>query len=162
MRMQGDLSLHSVAVPTAFMSRVLAVLVIGALLARWIWVVFAPHSASVLPAAQPVAGLPAERLFGIAAASSVSGITAQAALPNVRLLGVFAGSPGFAILELDGKRQVGLATGQEIARGVKLAEVAIEHVVIERGGVRQQVQLEGSASATRNAAAALVQSIPRR
>lgn len=164
MRLQGDMSLNKngFIVPTAFIWRMLAVLVIGALLAHWVWVVFAPRSASVLPAVLPVSGLPAEHLFGIAAASSVPGTTAQAALPNLRLLGVFAGSPGFAIFELDGKRQLGLATGQEIAQGVKLVEVAVEHVVIERGGVRQQVQLEGNESATRNVAAAMVKSIQLR
>lgn len=122
----------------SFMWRVLAVLVIGALLAHWTWVVFAPRSAQVLPAVLPASGFQAERLFGSTAVSSVA---VQAALPNVRLVGVFAGVPGFAIMELDGKRQVGLATGHEIVAGAKLVEVAIDHVVIERNGVRQQIRL---------------------
>jgi hypothetical protein len=123
-----------------FMWRVLAVLVIGAMLAHWTWVLFAPHTASVLPAAFPSPGIQAERLFGSAAAS---GVTVQAVMPDVRLVGVFAGVPGFAVLELDGKRQMGLATGREIVSGVKLVAVAIDHVVIERNGVRQQIPLAG-------------------
>lgn len=122
----------------AFMWRVLAVLVLGVLLAHWTWLLFAPRTATVLPAAPLSSGVQAEHLFGSAAASSV---TAQVALPNVRLVGVFAGVPGFAVLELDGKRQVGLATGREIVAGAKLVEVAIDHVVIERNGVRQQIPL---------------------
>lgn len=141
---------------SAFMWRVLAVLVIGAMLAHWTWVLFAPSSELVLPAALPASGFHAEHLFGSAA---VSGVTVQAALPNVRLVGVFAGSPGFAVLELDGKRQVGLTTGREIVAGTKLVEVAIDHVVIERNGVRQQIRLTGKAPATSNAAAS-VQPIP--
>lgn len=140
----------------SFMWRVLAVLVIGALLAKWTWVVFAPRSASVLPAMQPASGFQTERLFGVAA---VSPVTVQPALPNVRLVGVFAGVPGFAILELDGNRQVGLATGREIVAGAKLVAVAIDHVVIERGGVRQQIQLEGKTSAIKSAVASM-QPIP--
>ena len=139
-----------------FMWRVLAVLVIGTLLAKWTWVLFAPRSAQVLPAMLPSTGFQAEHLFGSAA---VSAVTVQAALPNVRLVGVFAGTPGFAVLELDGKRQLGLATGHEIVAGAKLVEVAIDYVVIERGGVRQQIQLEGKTSAIKSAATT-VQAIP--
>lgn len=139
------------------MWRMLAVLVIGAQLAHWTWVLFAPGSASVLPAKLPDADYRAERLFGIAAVSSVS---VAPVMPNVRLIGVFAGKPGFAILELDGKRQLGLATGREIVAGAKLVEVAIDHVTIERDGVRQQIQLQGKTSAIRSAAAASVQAVP--
>lgn len=143
-----------------FMWRVLAVLVIGAMLAHWTWLIFAPRSNTVLPAMQADAGISAEHLFGIAAVSAVSGVTTQAALPNVRLVGVFAGTPGFAVLELDGKRQLGLAVGQDVVTGAKLVEVAIDHVVIERGGVRQQISLEGKTNAIKSATAASVQTIP--
>ncbi len=135
--------------------RMLAVLVIGALLARWTWLLFAPRSAQVLPAALPASGVQAEHLFGGVAAS---GVTVQAALPNVRLVGVFAGTPGFAVLELDGKRQVGLLTGREIVAGTKLVEVAIDHVTIERNGARQQIRLAGKEPA--NSSAAALQSVP--
>lgn len=135
--------------------RVVTVLVLGALLTHWVWVIFAPRSASVLPAVQSAPDLKAESLFGVAAVSSVSGT--QSVLPNVRLVGVFAGTPGFAVMELDGRRQVGLAEGGEIAAGAKLVEIASDHVVIERDGVRQQIALEGKTTALGNAAAAAVQ-----
>lgn len=147
--------LNGAAVASAratLMWRIVAVLVIGALLAHWVWVLCAPRSASVRPAALTAAGAKAELLFGVAAASSVTGV--QSVLPNVRLVGVFAGTPGFAVLELDGRRQVGLASGGEIAAGAKLVEVASDHVVIERDGVRQQIALEGNTAALKNAAAA--------
>lgn len=126
----------------SFIWRMLALLVIAALLAKWTWVLFAPRSASVLPAVQPATDSQAEHLFGIAAASGVPG---PASLPNMRLVGVFAGKPGFAILELDGKRQVGFTVGKEIVAGAKLVELAIDHVVIEQGGVRQRISLEDKA-----------------
>lgn len=144
-----------VSARSRFIWRVLAVLVIGALLAKWTWVLFAPRSEQVLPATLRAADFQAEHLFGTSAAS---GVTVQAALPNVRLVGVFAGTPGFAVLELDGKRQVGLTTGREIVAGTRLVEVAIDHVTIEHNGVRQQVRMAGKEPA--NSSAAAVQSIP--
>jgi len=139
----GEGILHTITVPDAAtwrstIWRVLAVLVIVPVLAHWTWVLFAPQSGSVLPAGLPASDFQTERLFGIAATSAM---TVQAVMPNVRLIGVFAGVPGFAVLELDGKRQLGLATGREIVAGVKLLEVAIDHVVIEHDGVRQQIPL---------------------
>ncbi len=134
----------------AFMWRMLAVLVIGAQLAHWTWVLFAPNSAQLIPAALPSADFQSEHLFGNA---TVSGVTVQTALPNVRLVGVFAGTPGFAVFEFDGKRQVGLADGREVVAGAKLVEVAIDHVVIERGGVRQEMRLAGKIPATGNTVA---------
>lgn len=132
-----------------FMWRVVAVLVIGALLARWVWVFFAPVSEQILPASQQVSGFQAEHLFGIAA---VSVEPVQAVVPNVRLVGVFAGTPGFAVLELDGQRQVGVVTGKEVATGAWLVEVAIDHVVIESNGVRQQIDIEKNAPVRRESA----------
>lgn len=140
-----------------FIWRVLAVLVIVAMLANWTWILFAPRSAAVLPAVPPAANSHAERLFGIAA---VSAVTVSDVMPNVRLVGVFAGVPGFAVLEIDGKRQVWLAAGREIVAGAKLLEVAADHVVIERNGARQQIPLAGKASTIKSAAAAPVRAIP--
>ncbi len=136
------------------MWRVLAVLVIMAMLANWTWVLLAPRSASVLPATSSATVFQAEQLFGHAAASAV---VVQAVIPNVRLVGVFAGKPGFAVLEFDGKRQVSVASGKEVEAGARLVEVAKDHVVIERNGVRQQIQLEGNASAINTAAAVRMQ-----
>ena len=135
--------------------RVLAVLVIVAMLAHWTWLLFTPVSASIQPGMQASGEFQAERLFGVASVSAVS-----SAMSNVRLIGVFAGNPGFAVMELDGKRQIGLATGNELVAGSKLVEVATDHVVIESGGVRQQIALEGRASAINSAKAASLRSVP--
>ena len=154
----SSLRLHGANVALAratLMWRIVAVLVLGALLAHWVWVICAPRSASVRPAVQSASGAKAEALFGVAAVSSVAGV--QSVLPSVRLVGVFAGTPGFAVMELDGRHQVGLATGGEIAAGARLVEVASDHVVIERDGVRQQILLEGKTTALRNAVNASVQ-----
>lgn len=143
MRLPGicEMPLSSVqcAAWSAVMWRVLAVLVIVTMLVHWVWVLFEPRSLSVLPAAFPASNSHAEQLFG--SVRPTAALAVASVMPNVRLVGVFAGAPGFAVLELDGKRQLGLATGHEIVAGAKLLEVAKDHVVIERGGVRQQIPL---------------------
>jgi type II secretory pathway component PulC len=121
------------------MWRVLAVLVIVSMLVHWIWVLFAPRGVAVLPAPFSSSNSHAEQLFGSVVPASTSEVSAV--MPNLRLVGVFAGMPGFAVLELDGKHQLGLATGHEVVAGTKLIEVARDYVVIERAGMRQRIPL---------------------
>jgi type II secretory pathway component PulC len=122
------------------MWRILAVLIIGALLAHWTWRLFAPKSDSVQPALQTASGGKTEHLFGVAAVQAVSAVS-SAPMPNVKLVGVFSGKSGFAVLELDGKRQLGLSIGHDIVPGAKLVEVASDHIVVEQNGVRQNMPL---------------------
>lgn len=87
------------------------------------------------------------RLFGVAA-STVSP-AAGLALPDVRLIGVFSprvGQPGFAVLKLNDKQQVGVAVGEGVAPGTKLMEVHPDYVLLERAGVQQRVDLEGKSA----------------
>lgn len=135
--------------------RALGALVLGALLAKWCWVLFAPHSEAVFVAPPQEASTEAERLFGVATVPAVAA-TVAVAMPNARLLGVFSGSPGFAVLEMDGKRQEAVALGNDAAPGVRLVEVAADYVVLERAGVQQRVNLEGQAAALASAKSATV------
>lgn len=126
-----------------FSWRGLSALILGVLLAKWFWILFAPHSAFTASMPDRAAGLEAGRLFGVTQSTDVA--TQGVALPNVQLLGVFAasaGKPGFAILKLDDKRQVGLAEGEDVAPGTRLVEVKTDYVLLERAGVRQKVILE--------------------
>lgn len=118
----------------------LAAVVLGALLAKWVWLLAAPPVAAVAAMGDRSASADADKLFGVAASSSANA-RALVALPNVRLAGVYAGSRSFAILELDGKKQVGVPLGGEVVRGVTLQEVAADHVVIESNGTRQRIDL---------------------
>lgn len=134
-----------------FSWRGLSALVLGVLLAKWFWILFAPHPIYTASAPANLTGLEAGQLFGKAA--SVESISQGVALPNVQLLGVFAasaGKPGFAILKLDDKRQVGVAEGQEVASGTKLLAVHADHVVLEHGGVQQKVILENKYAGSKN------------
>src|SRR5579859_4488605 len=58
----------------------------------------------------------------------------------IRLLGLVAaakGQDGYAVVVLDGKQIVATREGEEIASGIRLAEVATDHVVLDRNGVRE-------------------------
>jgi hypothetical protein len=133
----------------------LSAVVLGVLLAKWFWILFAPLAiyTSAVPVRQ--AGRETGQLFGMVTSTYVN--TQGVALPNVQLLGVFtasAGKAGFAILKLDDNRQVGVAEGQEVAAGTLLIAVHSDHVMLEHGGVQQRVNLEnkypGSHGATLN------------
>lgn len=123
----------------------LLVPVAGVLLAKWSWVLFTPVSVSVpLPANLEVSPH-TEQLFGQAAVSTK---VAQAAptvpMPEMRLIGVFAHSrkkDAFAIMVVEGNRQVGVGVGDEIASGAKLVSVHADHVMVEFAGAQQRVEL---------------------
>ncbi len=125
--------------------RGLGAIVLGMMLAKWTWILFAPPGGTAVTIANRSASVEADTLFGVAAVSGANG-QALVAAPNVRLAGVYAGSPGFAILELDGKKQVGVALGGEVVRGVRLLAIAPDHVVLESAGARQRIDLNFSAA----------------
>ena len=119
-------------------------LLMGILLARWVWIFFAPQAMAIAVVPEHGAALEAGRLFGQAA--SGVGSAQGTALSNVQLVGVFAassGKPGFAILKLDDKRQVGVAVGGIVVPGTKLFEAHSDYVLLESGGIRQRVDLIG-------------------
>ena len=107
----------------------------------WTWQWLAPRTephgqAQTEPGGQIASAL---ELFGsIQKDSSAPAPTGMA----IRLLGVIAavaGRDGFAIMILDGKQIVATREGQDIAPGIGLAEVAPDHVVLERNGVRESL-----------------------
>lgn len=136
--------------------------VVGAMLARWTWVLFAPASVAVAPALDEISPKSAAGLFG--AVTSAVPATAAASLPNVRLLGVFSGARGFAILELADKTQRGVALGEEVVPGVKLLEAAEDYVLLGNGGQVQRVELvqqgAGSAGVLHESTVPLVSNAP--
>ena len=127
--------------------RGLGALLMGILLARWVWIFFAPQAMAIAVVPEHGTALEAGRLFGHAA--SGAGSAQGMALSNVQLVGVFAASPdqpGFAILKLDDKRQVGVAVGGIVVPGTKLFAAHPDYVLLESGGVQQRVNLIGKRS----------------
>jgi len=66
----------------------------------------------------------------------------QAATSNIQAIGAYsAGRDSSAVLSVDGRPARVFLLGQEVAPGLKLAEVGPEMVVLESGGVRQELRL---------------------
>jgi hypothetical protein len=137
-----------------------AAVVIGAMLARWYWVL-AGAGTTVAPALPERTPAMTGQVFGVAVsgASPVQGAT----LSGARLVGVFTGARGFAVFTKDGgKTQNGVALGEEVAPGVKLVEIDKDSVVLENAGARQKIELEGYEKSVASANAAFVSGVGAR
>ncbi len=115
------------------------VLVLAWQLAYWTWVFVAPPPApsqSTGPAAV-VDLAEIARLFGAAAPSG-------GASGDLILKGVVAPTPGVAasaIFAPRAGRDISVFIGEEVRPGVKLVEVDPDHVVVEKAGVRERIDL---------------------
>jgi general secretion pathway protein C len=66
----------------------------------------------------------------------------QAATSNIQAIGAYsAGKISSAVLSVDGRPARLFLLGQEVAPGLRLAEVGPEIVVLESGGARQELRL---------------------
>lgn len=107
--------------------------------AYWTWQWLAPRSALRAPAAPGEIRhvKSAADLFGRARQE-----TGRAALAGIeiRLLGVMAataGSNGYAVLRIEPRQIITVREGRDIVPGIQLAGVAIDHVILDRDGIRQ-------------------------
>ena len=118
-----------------------ALALLGVVLAYWSWAWLAPAPAPRAPAAVEAAGRPSSAggLFGSVQRGSGA---AAAAASAIRLLGIVAASGlrrGHAVLRLDAKNTVAVLQGEDVEPGLRLAEVHVDHVVLERNGARETV-----------------------
>jgi len=121
----------------------IAALFIAISLAKWTWLLFAPTPLAVLPSKPDNSSAASGLLFGVAVAPSA----ASSALPNVHLIGLLSGAKGFAILKIDGNRQLGVGLNEEISKGNKLVEIGADYVLIENNGQRLRVNLDSKVAA---------------
>jgi general secretion pathway protein C len=122
---------------TASTANFAAIALLGAVLAYWSWIWLAPAAAARAPAAVDAANgtTTANGLFGVARQGA-----GAAASGSIRLIGVMAASGsrrGHAVLRMDGKTTVAVLQGDEIEPGLRLAEVHVDHIVMERSGARE-------------------------
>jgi general secretion pathway protein C len=119
-----------------------ALALFGLTLAYWTWAWFAPSPAPRAPAAvQAAVGTSfAGALFRTVKEGSGAGAAASGAL---RLMGIMAVSGGAgdqrgrAVLRLDAKKTVTVLQGEDVEPGLRLAEVHVDHVILERNGARE-------------------------
>jgi len=120
----------------ASLATIAALVLLACVLAYWTWTWLAPRAeVRMQAAAQAPRVESAYELFGGAqpAASAPTGVA-------LTLLGVAAasgGRPGHAVLRVDGRMTVVVREGEEIAPGMKLSEVHVDHVVLDHRGVRE-------------------------
>ncbi|ADE10740.1 hypothetical protein [Sideroxydans lithotrophicus] len=113
------------------------------LLAKHAWVLFAPAEHAVPASAIASRSDHAEQLFG-----TVNTSTSSASLNGIRPVGIFAaGENGFAVMQTE-SGQVGVAVGNQVVPGIRLAETHADYVILERNGARQRVDLVKIPTAT--------------
>jgi general secretion pathway protein C len=115
-----------------------AVALLGAVLAYWTWAWFAPRTEARVEAVAAQSGSVASAgaVFGNVPRSQVAAPTGIA----IKLLGVVAasgGRRGHAVVQLEAKQILAVHEGEDIAPGIRLAEVLADHVILERNGVRE-------------------------
>jgi len=117
-----------------FLANLAAASLLGVVLAYWSWAWLAPAAAARAP------------LVGHTSpdSSSAAGLFGKAqpvsSASSVRLTGVVAasgGRRGHAVMRLDGKKSVAVVEGDEVEPGLRLAEIQVDHVVLERNGARE-------------------------
>ena len=130
-----------------------ALALFGLVLAYWTWIWFVPR-------AEPRAEVAAVETGSLASAGLVFGRVERnknTAAPTgiaIRLLGVVAasgGRRGYAVVQLEAKQILAVHEGEDVTPGLRLAEVHPDHVILERGGVRETLtwpQQKSAAAAT--------------
>lgn len=148
--------LFSFARSTAAQTAAIALLTLAALAAfalvaaHWTWQWLAPPAEL---RALPAAGVgthaeSAKALFGIADRDSGN---AAARAGDIRLLGIVAATPGrrgYAMVRLDPATLLTVVEGDDIAPGIRLAEVETDQVILERGGARETLGWPAKSTAT--------------
>jgi general secretion pathway protein C len=140
-----------------------AVVLLGWVLAYWTWAWLAPR-------AEPRVEATAVQSGGVASAGAVFGTLPrkqETAAPTgiaIRLLGVAAASSGrrgYAVVQLEAKQILAVREGEDVAPGIRLAEVHADHVILERNGGRETLAWPEKKTSASSAPQAAVPSPPR-
>lgn len=121
-------------------------------LAHWTWLFLAPAPAQPAPVAastpdlaQLLETIRAAQLFGNARHAVTPNATQATTSLNLRLSGVFATAgrlPAVAIIKVENQGDLPFSSGDTILPGVTLEQVRPDHVVLNRGGIREKLLLE--------------------
>jgi general secretion pathway protein C len=131
-----------------------ALVLLGWVLAYWTWAWVAPRpEPRTQPDAAPGVRLgSAQGLFGtVQRDQNVAAPTGIA----IKLLGVVAaagGRRGYAVMQLEAHEILAVREGEDIAPGIRLAEVHPDHVILVRNGVRESLAWPQKNAAAESAA----------
>ena len=119
---------------------VAALALLGFVAAYWTWDWLAPRpEPRAQAAANAGAGTYAGAMFGDVKRDSNSAAPTGIA---IRLLGIMAatgGRLGYAVVQIEPRQILAVREGEDIAPGLRLAEVGIDHVILDRGGTRERL-----------------------
>ena len=118
-----------------------AMVLLGLVGAYWTWEWLAPRPEPHVQA-QAEPGSQIGSALGLFGSLQREGNIPVATGIAIRLLGVVAaveGRDAYAIVILDGKQIVATRKGEDIAPGIRLADVATDHVVLDRNGIRESL-----------------------
>ena len=132
---------------------VAALALLGFVAAYWTWGWLAPRpEPRAQAAAEPGSGASAGALFGNVKRDSNSAAPTGIA---IRLLGIVAatgGRHGYAVVQLDPRQILAVREGEDIAPGIRLAEVGTDHIILERSGNRETLAWPDKSTSTDTAA----------
>lgn len=136
------------------LATIAALAMLGLVAAYWTWVWLAPlpEPRALTAADTGTAAASAGALFGSMRRERNSPVPTGIA---IRLLGVVAatgGRRGYAVVQLEAKEILAVREGEDVAPGVRLAEVGTDHVILERGGIRETLAWPEKNTATESAA----------
>lgn len=104
----------------------------------WAWLTPSPKQSAMVVELVAESNNSASVLFGVADAPTL----APASGLGIRLLGIVAATPGrrgYAVLQI-AKQVAAVREGDEIAPGIRLVEVATDHLTLERAGNRETLE----------------------
>ncbi len=116
-----------------------ALVLLGLVLAYWTWAWLAPRPE---PRAQATAepGGRVESAYGLFGSVQRDRNIAVPTGIAIKLLGVVAasgGRRGYAVVQLEARQILAVREGEDVAPGIRLAEVHTDHVILERNGTRE-------------------------
>lgn len=126
--------------------------------AYWTWQWLGPAQVMRLPTTLSTVGK-ASSAGGLFGSTLLAADSAPATGSGIRLLGSVAanaGHTGVALLRIDPRVTMAVREGDEILPGLRLTAVARDHVILERGGVRETLAWPSKAGAADPAAARLL------
>lgn len=121
-----------------------ALVMLALVAAYWTWEWLAPRSEPRAQTASVASGDTgsAYTLFGTPERNSGNAPSTGIAIKLLGIVAATSGRRGYAVMKLDPREILAVAEGEDVTPGIRLAEVRGDHVILERGGVRETLAWE--------------------
>lgn len=118
---------------------IVSLLLLGLVLAYWTWTWLGPSPEPRVEAGTGQNGdiVSAGLLFGKLERNQGAAAPTGIAIKLLGVVSASGGRLGYAVVRLEDKQILAVHEGEDIAPGIRLAEVHPEHVILERSGVRE-------------------------